>query len=93
MWKPSNAVYKHIRYIDKSLLSKLPGSVVYPDVRYYNDGLIESRYLKSKSGWFSRRGTRPGHPSSWPDSRVVGVDLNLQVTYFIDELMQKAVPS
>lgn len=34
--------------------------------------------MKGKSGWFSRRGTRAGYPASWPNSRVVGVDLNLQ---------------
>ena len=45
----------------------------------FNNGEIESRYKKTKSGWFSRRGTRPGYPASWPTSRVVGVDLNLQV--------------
>ena len=80
MWKPSQTVYKHMRYIDKSLLIQLPSCSTNQQIRKYNDGLIQSRYQKSKTGWFSRRGTRPGYPASWPDSRVVGVDLNLQVT-------------
>ena len=79
MWKPSKVVYKHYRYIDQTFLSKLPTCLMCPSSRNVNDGLIESRYLKSKSGWFSRRGTQPGYPASWPDSRIVGVDLNLQV--------------
>lgn len=77
MWKPSKIVYKHYRNIDKSLLSQFPECLV-SSSRNVNDGRIESRYMKSKSGWFSRKGTRPGYPASWPDSRVIGVDLNLQ---------------
>ena len=83
MWKPTHTTYKHIRYIDKSLLYQLSGRTSKFQARNFNDGQIESRYQKSKSGWFSRRGTRPGYPSSWPTSRVVGVDLNLQVISYL----------
>ena len=83
MWKPPKVVYKQYRYIDQTFLSKLPATLVFPSSRNVNDGLIESRYLKSKSGWFSRRGTQPGYPASWPNSRIVGVDLNLQVVWAV----------
>ena len=80
MWKPSNKAISQIRcIIDKTFLYQSPCCAAYPQTRNFNNGEIESRYKKTKSGWFSRRGTRPGYPASWPTSRVVGVDLNLQV--------------
>merc|ERR1712141_126720 len=77
MWNPSSRLYKYYNILDKSILAKSKECMVLPK-RNVNDGRIESRVWRSKSGWFSRRGTRPGYPASWPNSRVVGVDLNLQ---------------
>ena len=78
MWNPSSRLYKYYNIFDKSILAKSKECMVLPK-RNVNDGRIESRVWRSKSGWFSRKGTRPGYPASWPESRVVGVDLNLQV--------------
>ena len=78
MWNPSSRLYKYYNYLDKSILTKSKECMVLPK-RNVNDGRIESRLWRSKSGWFSRKGTRPGYPASWPESRIVGVDLNLQV--------------
>ena len=79
MWNPSSRLYKYYNIFDKSILAKSKECMVLPK-RNVNDGRIESRVWRSKSGWFSRKGTRPGYPASWPESRVVGVDLNLQVS-------------
>ena len=83
MWNPSSRLYKYYNIFDKSILAKSKECMVLPK-RNVNDGRIESRVWRSKSGWFSRKGTRPGYPASWPESRVVGVDLNLQVSNSYD---------
>ena len=94
MWNPSSRLYKYYNIFDKSILAKSKECMVLPK-RNVNDGRIESRVWRSKSGWFSRKGTRPGYPASWPESRVVGVDLNLQVSnsYDINFLGKKTVLS
>ena len=78
MWRPVSITCR--QSIEKTLLLPLPAYKVCLPTRNTNDGNIESRYGKSKSGWFTRKGTKAGYPPSWPhQSRVVGIDLNLQV--------------
>ena len=84
MWKPPRIVCQH-RYIDKPFLSKLTGCLVGPLSRDVNDGYIGSKTYE-RSGWFTRKGTQPGVPASWPDKRVIGVDLNLQLIYKLNDL-------
>ena len=77
MWRPASIACRQAT--DRTILSTLPACKVCPPIRHTNDGSIESRYRKSKAGWFTRKGTRAGYPPSWPNQlRVVGIDLNLQ---------------
>ena len=77
MWRPASITCR--QSIEGRSLLQLTASKVCLSIRNTNDGNIESRYGKSKSGWFTRKGTKAGYPPSWPhQSRVVGIDLNLQ---------------